>query len=105
MTQEFFRIPLLNKPQSSEITLSGVDYIIINRWSSGMEVWTFSLQSIETEKILINDMPLITGANLLEQWEYLGIPGILICYTAGDQGEPPTFENLGTDANLFYITD
>jgi len=104
MTQEFFKIPLLNTSQRSQITLSGVEYIFINRWSSGMGLWTFSLLSID-EEILINDMPLVTGTDLLEQWGYLKIPGSLICYTAGNQGEPPTFENLGGNANLYYITE
>jgi hypothetical protein len=105
MALKFFRVPLLNTPQRSQLSLSGVDYIFINRWFSGMNLWVFSLLSADDESILINDMPLITGADLLEQWEFLGIPGKMICLTAGDQGAPPTFDNLGGAANLFYITN
>ena len=97
-----FKIPLTNIPQRFEIVLSGVSYIMVVRWFDGQQLWVFSLIDIDTEEILINDMPLVTGQDLLEQWEHLLIPGALICFTAGDDLVPPTLENLGTEANLFY---
>ncbi|MBM4311869.1 MAG: hypothetical protein FJ119_13110 [Deltaproteobacteria bacterium] len=58
-----------------------------------------------TETPLILNMPIVTGADLLRQFRYLGIPGSLISYTQGDENAPATLDNLGADANLYYIVD
>jgi hypothetical protein len=50
-------------------------------------------------------VPFITGADLLDGLEYLGIPGQLIVYTDGDDTAVPTLNNLGTESNLYFLTD
>lgn len=47
----------------------------------------------------------MSGADLLAQHEYIGIPGQLIVYTDGDEFSPPTLSNLGQEANLYYLVD
>ncbi|MCK4883524.1 MAG: hypothetical protein KAS30_01510 [Candidatus Diapherotrites archaeon] len=102
MATTVFKIPLTNIPQKFEIVLSDVTYVMKVRWFDGQQLWVFSLSDIDTEEILINDMPLVTGEDLLAQWAFLGIPGKFICFTAGSELLPPTLENLGVEANLFY---
>jgi hypothetical protein len=42
---------------------------------------------------------------LLEQFKHVGIPGKLLVYTDGDEFAPPTLENLGQEANLYYVAE
>ena len=100
-----YKIPLSNTPQRFELSLAGNTYIMVVRWFSGLSLWVFSLLEAETEAILINDRPIVTGCDLLEQWAYLKLGGALVCFTSGDEDEPPALENLGTDANLYFVTD
>jgi hypothetical protein len=74
-------------------------------WFSAMELWCITLKDSVTETLLINNMPMVTGQNLLDQFGYLKIPGTLLCYTTGDILTPPTLANLGVEAGLFYIVD
>lgn len=48
-------------------------------------------------------IPLITGADLLEQLYYLGIGGALIVQSTNDPNLVPDFETLGSTGNLFFI--
>jgi len=100
-----YKIPLSNVPQRFELSLAGTDYIMVVRWFSGMGLWVFSLLESDTERILINDRPLVTGCDLLEQWAYLKLGGSMICFTSGNEDLPPTLENLGGEANLYFIVE
>lgn len=53
---------------------------------------------------LVSGVPLVTGCDLLQQFQHLGIPGALLVLSDGaDPGAEPTFDNLGTDARLYYV--
>lgn len=47
---------------------------------------------------------MITGANLLEQYAYLGIDVDLRVQTDNDPDKLPTFENLGITSHLYAAT-
>ncbi len=50
--------------------------------------------------------PLVTGVDLFAQYRYLNlVKGQFIVFTAGAELQPPTLENLGQEANLFYVDD
>jgi hypothetical protein len=74
-------------------------------WNDAMKSWMMALLDGNTQDVLIESMPLVTGADLLEQFKYLQIPGQLIVFTKGGGAEEPTFDNLGIDSNLYYITE
>lgn len=51
---------------------------------------------------LLAGVPLVTGADLLAQYAYLGIGGTIYVITDGDPSAPPTFQNLGVNSHLAY---
>jgi len=63
--------------------------------------WTLDI-SDAFDGPLIMGVPMITGADLLAQYAYIGIPGKLWIGTDGDPAAPPTFDDLGTTSNLYY---
>lgn len=101
-----FVLPLQNVPQQFEIALGGANYILTSKYNAAEEGgWTLDLQDAVTNEYLACNIPLITGANLLDGLEYLGIPGELIVFTDGDDLAVPTLENLGVESNLYFETD
>lgn len=105
MTTQIFRIPFLNIQQRFDIDLSGVLYKIENVYNTQNETWEINLYDGNTGDPIILSLPLVTGTDLLSQYKYLGIPGKLFCYTDGDEFARPTLDDLGTEANLYYIVD
>lgn len=48
---------------------------------------------------------MVTGADLLAQYGYLGFGGSLYVQTVQNPDATPTFTNLGTDCNLYWVAD
>ena len=103
--EQLFVIPLTNVPQRFTIELAGVAYIIVCKWNGEMPAWTLDILDEVTSQPLIVNLPLVAGVNLLAQFEHIGIPGRLLVYTDGDEFAPPTLDNLGQEANLYYLVD
>lgn len=100
-----FKIPLLNIPQSFQISLENKLYILTCKFNSMDEGgWTLDISDAETNEPLANNLPVITGANILEGLDYLEINGELYAYTDGDPTAPPTLENLGIESNIYFVT-
>lgn len=100
-----FKIPLSPKPQRFTITLGGVDYRMTVSYKNVPEGgWVLDVATLEDAPI-VSGIPLVTGANLLEQYAHLGIAGRLFVQTATDPDAVPTFANLGTESFLFWVTD
>jgi hypothetical protein len=106
-----FTIPLTNTPQSFNIELAGNNYTFIVRWNSATDPdgnvtgWVMDIEDQDTQTPIVCNIPFITGADLLEGLEYLGINGSLVAYTNGDQWAVPDLDNLGTNCNLYFYTD
>lgn len=100
-----FLIPLVNVPQSFVIALAGVNYLMVCKWNDSLDAgWVFDLTNSDTNEAVLNNAPLITGADCLAGLEYLGIQGQMIVLTSGDPTAVPTLDNLGVDCNLYFIT-
>lgn len=100
-----FLIPLINGPQSFQIALAGVNYTLVVKWNDAPDAgWEFDLLDADTNTYLVAGQTLITGADCLSGLEYLGIGGLFIVYTNGNADAVPTFENLGIDSNLYFVT-
>jgi len=95
-------IPLVNTPQTLTITLAGISYNLRVRWNQINLTWVIDIYDSQNNPILLG-IPMVTGADLLEQFGYLDFGGMLIAQTADDPDAPPTFQNLGTDGNLFFV--
>lgn len=101
-----FKIPLENIPQKFEIVLGATGYTMACRWNDAVDAgWIFDLVSSDSAEPIVSNVPLITGGDCLEGLEYLGISGQMIVRTDGNQFAVPTFENLGVESNLYFITE
>ena len=103
--EEIFVIPLTNIPQRFTIELSGVAYIITCKWNPEAPAWVLDFANEASNQVLLTNVPLVAAADLLEQFKHVGIPGKLLVYTDGDEFAPPTLENLGQEANLYYVAE
>jgi hypothetical protein len=98
-----FEIPLVSIPQKFRITIAGTAYQFEVWWCWPVECWMANLILADTNTQLLMGFPLVTGADLLQQYAYLGIPGQLIVQTDSDVLAAPTFANLGSLAHLYYV--
>lgn len=103
---ETFLIPLLNVPQDFFITLANRELRIVTKWNpSDNGGWTLDIFDGETDASIVANIPMVTGADLLAQYEYLGLNGRLVVFTDGDETSVPTLQNLGTESNLYFQTE
>lgn len=98
-----FEIPLANPPQTFLTTLSGVTYSMAVLWRDDPAGGWFLDIADDQGVPIISGIALVTGADLLAQYAYLGIPGRLIVATDHATDAAPTFDNLGALSHLYYI--
>lgn len=98
-----FRIPLVALPQRFSIDLAGRALTMVSRWNGEMPAWCIDLYDANTQEPIILCLPLVTGGDLLAQFRHLDLPGSLVVFTDGDLGAPPELQNLGAEANLYYV--
>lgn len=105
MSLSNFLIPLVNEPQTFEITLAGVNYTLTCKWNDSLDAgWVLDIADSQSNPIAVN-IPLITGDDCLDGLAYLGIGGSLFVLTQGaSPTDIPTLENLGIDSNLYFQT-
>lgn len=105
MNPSIFLLPLVNLPQSFNITLGSNNYIMTCKWNDAPDGgWILGFADQLTNVEIVNNIPLICGVDILAGLEYLGFDGQLVVYTDGDPTAVPTLDNLGTDSNLYFIT-
>lgn len=97
-----FLVPLINQPQQFTTVLNGVRYTLRVYWNDSAQCWLMDISDSSNNPIL-QSIPIVTGVNLLSQYAYLGIGGRLIAQTTNDPTAVPTFANLGTTGNLYYL--
>jgi hypothetical protein len=98
-------IPLAGVSETFPITLAGVAYqFTVQFRAEPLNTWVLDIADAQNNPI-IQGIALVTGADLLEQFGYLGLGFSLFVQTAQDAGAVPTFENLGSDANLYAVTN
>jgi hypothetical protein len=98
-----YEIPLASVPQQLKINMAGVDYIITIYWCWPAQTWMMDLAIANSGVYLIRGNPLVTGADLLGQFQYLGIGGALVVQTDNAPFFAPTFDNLGQTAHLYFV--
>ena len=100
-----YLIPLDPTPQTFQIQLNGVNYSMTVKYNSQENGgWQFDLTNADTNTPVVAGVPIITGADCLENLGYLGIGGAIVALTDGDPYAVPTFENLGINSNLYFVT-
>jgi hypothetical protein len=104
---QIFEIPLSGTPQRFPIPLAGVTYVMLFQfrvfgpWNSGQGTWHLDIFDTDSNPLACG-IPLITGANLLQQFDYLNFGGELWVVTEGSD-DPPTYDGLGTSSHLYFI--
>jgi hypothetical protein len=97
------QIPLSGQPQTFNVMLGGVAYTFTVQYRNDPAGgWVLDIADSSGNDI-VTGIALVTGANLLEQYEHLGFNGGLYVQTLDDPDAVPTFDNLGTNALLYWV--
>lgn len=98
-----FEIPLTPNAQKFFITLAGVQYQLRLIWRTAVEGGWFLDILTPSDAPILEGVPLITGADLLEPYPEKNFGGKLYVGTDGDIDATPTYGNLGTASHLFFV--
>lgn len=102
-----FSIPLqVGTPQTFSIALGGITYqmtLLYRNDSTGIGGWVLDIAD-STGNEIVQGIPLVTGADLLAQYKHLGFTGALVVQTTSNPDQVPTFTNLGSDGQLYWVT-
>jgi hypothetical protein len=99
----YYEIPTQPVNQEFDVSLAGVTYHLILTWCPPNNAWNMSIEDAQRNP-LVSGIPLITGADLLEQFGYLGIGGSLIVQSDFDPDQVPDYGSLGSTGHLFFVT-
>lgn len=100
----YYEIPLSPQPQTFNIALAGVTYGFTVRWNVPNASWVIDISDASGNP-LVSGIPMVTGADLLEQYGYLGLNFALVAQTDNSPDTVPTFDDLGTTGHLYAITN
>lgn len=104
MTTTAYEIPTQPFAQRFSITLVGTSYVLRLTWCDPASCWILDI--LDTSGNLIKGgTPLITGADLLEQFAYLGIGGRLVVQSDDDPTLVPSYSSLGSTGHLYFLVD
>ena len=100
-----YQIPIVNAPQKFNVTLAGVTYQFVIQYRDdlgGLGGWFIDINDVAGNPILTG-LPMVTGADLLAQYQYLSFGGSLYVQTPSNPDAVPTFDNLGIDSFLYWV--
>lgn len=72
-------------------------------WNEKSACWVMDLSDANGNQILVG-VPMVTGADLLGQFEYLGFGGQMVVRTDHNADAVPTFTNLGDAGHVYFVT-
>ena len=104
MAQSVYEIPLDPRPQSFSINLAGVEYQLSLVWNYYSDSWVLSISDSSGIPILTG-IPLVSGADLLGQYQYLKFGGSLIVQSDFDLYSIPGYETLGLTDHLYFLVE
>lgn len=98
-----YRIPLTSVPQTLEVRLAGVDYVLTVRWNSAPEAgWTLDIDLPEDAGNVLAGVPLVTGVDLLAPYGHLAVGGALVVWS-DSHDLPPSSDDLGDGVDLLFV--
>ena len=97
----YYEIPLSSTPQTFQIPLAGVTYQLTVRWNWVNASWILDIAD-SSGSAIVSGIPLVTGADLLEQYGYLNLGGSLYVQTDNDPNAVPTYADLGTTGHVYF---
>lgn len=103
MASTVYEVPITpGVAQAFSTTLLGVSYNMRLVWNSASNCWVLDIADQNNVAIVLG-IPLVTGVDLLAQYEYLGIGGNLVCLTDTNPDLVPTYQNLGDSSHLYFV--
>jgi len=102
MANTWFEIPLNTGPQKTQVTLLGLDYTLVLTWCDAMNAWRLDLLDGDSSP-LVTGIPFLPAVDLLAQYVYLTIGGILYVVSDLGIGVVPDFNALGTTCHLYFV--
>lgn len=104
-TTTVYEVPLSSVPQTQTISLGGTFYQLTTRWNITAQCWMMDIAD-STGNPILTGIPLVTGADLLEQYGYLDLMGggSLVVQSGSDPDTIPGPTSLGVDGHLFYLS-
>jgi len=98
----FNEIPLSPDNQLFSYAIRGVSYQFRVLWRG--DCWILDI-SDSNDVLIIGGIPLVTGVNLMEQHQYMGLGFglVVICDVSGQ--DYPTETDLGSLSHLYVITE
>lgn len=96
-----FEIPTSPTPQQFTVTLGGVTYVMTLKWCDPNASWLLDIADSNANPLILG-IPLVTGADLLAQYAYVGIPGQLIVQSDNNVNLVPSFVTLGVTGHLYF---
>jgi hypothetical protein len=98
-----YEIPLFGSPQRFFITLGVIQYQLVFLYrEAAMGGWVMDIND-DLGNPMACGIPLVTGADLLAQYEYLKFSGALYVVSAGDPSLVPSFPGLGSSSRLMWV--
>ena len=98
-----FELPLQATPQMVSVALNGTTYQMTVWWNFQNSTWHLDIAD-SSGNDLVTGIPMVTGVDLLAQYEYLGIGVQLQVQTDNNTFAMPTFDNLGSGSHLYVVT-
>lgn len=98
-------IPVTARPQTFTVVLQGVMYMIRLYWLIPSQCWVFDIMNRDGSSLIMG-VPLVTGSNLIGQFQYI-IKELL--FVVSDHTGPtdlpdavPDFTHLGITGHVYY---
>ena len=99
-----YEIPLSPQQQSFAIALNDVTYNLRFTYQDAPEGgWIADIADANNVPLACG-IPLVTGADILAQYAYLGIGGKLFVLSDDAKANVPTYQNLGLTSHLYFET-
>lgn len=99
---EVIEIPLYPDSQEFSIILVDVTYQISITWRD--PYWIMDMANNSGSQV-VKGVPLVTGADLLAQYSYLGFGFKLVVVCDDADQDYPTQTDLGTGSHLLVVTE
>lgn len=100
---DVFEIPTQPQNQQFTVSLGGTTYTMRLKWNAANQSWVMDLMDSQQNPIL-SGVPVVTGADLLAQFKYLGIAGAVVAQSDYDADEVPNYASLGSTGHLYYLS-